>query len=136
GFEALLRVAGQPADNFVDFRCLAALLLDLGDVERIDAGEAHRVDAVVRGGGLHGALPAGGGVLYVQSRSRQTGTAMSVITTRIEGELPVEFEALLAAAEAEGVNNMRLLADDWQSGRERFTEPGALFGAWLGGDLA
>ena len=55
---------------------------------------------------------------------------MSVITTRIEGELPEEIGWWAAAAKAEGINNKQMLVDDWREGRERFAGPGALFGAW------
>ncbi len=37
----------EPAYDLIDFCFLAPLLLRLGDVERIDAGKAHCVDAVV-----------------------------------------------------------------------------------------
>ena len=41
GVEALGCVAGEPADDFVYFGLGSPLLLDLGDVEHVDAGEAH-----------------------------------------------------------------------------------------------
>ncbi|MEO1015482.1 MAG: GNAT family N-acetyltransferase [Pseudomonadota bacterium] len=52
---------------------------------------------------------------------------------RIEGGLPVGFDALCDAASAEGVRNMTMLREAWASGSERFNGGGAaLFGAWAG----
>lgn len=55
---------------------------------------------------------------------------------RVVENLPEGFEALRAQAQAEGVRNMTLLADEWTDGSNRFDEPGALFAAFLDGDLA
>src|SRR5690606_12621186 len=46
GVQTFLRVAGQPADDLVDRGLGPPLLLRLGDVERIDGGEAHGIDAL------------------------------------------------------------------------------------------
>src|SRR5690606_29421956 len=45
-FQRRLAISRQPADNFVDLRFCAALLLGLGDVLRINRSEAHGVDAL------------------------------------------------------------------------------------------
>jgi GNAT superfamily N-acetyltransferase len=63
-------------------------------------------------------------------------SALSVTTTRINGNLPAEFADLIACAKSEGIGNMAVLAEEWRSGRERFADPGSLFAAWLGGELA
>lgn len=55
--------------------------------------------------------------------------------TRVGDELPEEIDALRALADSEGVRNVCQLVDDWRSGRERFADPGALFAAWMGGEL-
>lgn len=56
---------------------------------------------------------------------------------RITGELSDGFADLLSEATAEGVRNMRLLADEWESGQQRFDEDGAaLFAALVDGELA
>ena len=66
--KTLLRVAGQPADDRVDLGFRAVLFLRFGDIMRIDAGETHRIDAVLF---FHGAnlrrtlLPGNGGRLRV-----------------------------------------------------------------------
>jgi GNAT superfamily N-acetyltransferase len=56
---------------------------------------------------------------------------------RVINELPEGFGALLADAQAEGVRNMTLLAEQWASGDQRFDAGGAaLFAAFVGGELA
>jgi GNAT superfamily N-acetyltransferase len=55
---------------------------------------------------------------------------------RVVEALPEGFETLRAAARAEGVRNMDLLAEQWADDNQRFDEPGALFAAFLDGDLA
>lgn len=54
---------------------------------------------------------------------------------RVVEALPEGFEALCAAARAEGVRNMDALAEQWADGRG-FAEPGALFAAFVEGELA
>ena len=51
-------VAGQPGDDLVELGLRAALLLDLGDVEDVDAGEAHSVDAMRRHADLWSVIEA------------------------------------------------------------------------------
>jgi GNAT superfamily N-acetyltransferase len=60
----------------------------------------------------------------------------AVIIVRVDGDLPAGFPALLDFAAAEGVRNMALLAEQWANGDQRFEEPGALFAAYVGGELA
>jgi GNAT superfamily N-acetyltransferase len=55
---------------------------------------------------------------------------------RVAERLPEGFTNLLNMAAAEGVRNMALLAEQWASGIQRFEEPGALFAAFMDGDLA
>lgn len=55
---------------------------------------------------------------------------------RVVEALPEGFEALLAGACAEGVRNMHALAEQWADGSQRFEEPGALFAAFVDGELA
>ena len=56
---------------------------------------------------------------------------------RVAGQLPPGFADLSVAAESEGVRNMRLLAEAWASGAQRFDKDGAaLFAAEAGGRLA
>src|SRR3546814_5807957 len=47
GLERLLAIARQPAENLVDLGLGAPLLLRLGDIMRIHAREAERIDAVL-----------------------------------------------------------------------------------------
>ena len=54
---------------------------------------------------------------------------------RISEDLPEGFADLLGEAVAEGVRNMTLLAEQWESGAQRF-ESGGLFAAFVGGELA
>ncbi len=55
---------------------------------------------------------------------------------QVNGRLPEAFDLLIAAAEAEGVKNMSLLAARWQDHTERFNSPGEkLFYATRGQDL-
>ncbi|MDB5468444.1 MAG: family N-acetyltransferase [Caulobacter sp.] len=54
---------------------------------------------------------------------------------RVVEALPAGFETLRAVARAERVRNMEALAQQWDDGRE-FAEPGALFAAFIDGDLA
>lgn len=55
---------------------------------------------------------------------------------RVTDDLPEGFGPLQKMASDEGVRNMALLADQWASGEERFADPGALFAAFIDGDLA
>ena len=56
---------------------------------------------------------------------------------RVIDEFPEGFGALLAEAQAEGVRNMTLLAEQWTSGEQRFDADGAaLFAAFVSGELA
>jgi GNAT superfamily N-acetyltransferase len=55
---------------------------------------------------------------------------------RVVDRLPEGFAALRSEADAEGFRNMTRLADDWASGTERFTDPGALFAAYDADTLA
>jgi GNAT superfamily N-acetyltransferase len=49
---------------------------------------------------------------------------------------PQGFAVLLAESEQEGLGFLRRLADEWQSGANRFDRPGeALFAAWMGPEL-
>lgn len=61
---------------------------------------------------------------------------MSVQIVRIEDELPEDFAALQAQAEAEGVRNMGKLAEQWAEPENPFRDPGALFAAFVEGELA
>lgn len=54
---------------------------------------------------------------------------------RVVEALPDGFAALAEAAHAEGIRNMEALALQWDDGRG-FAEPGALFAAFVDGDLA
>lgn len=54
---------------------------------------------------------------------------------RVVEALPEGFDSLRAAARAEGVRNMETLADQWDEGRG-VAEPGALFAAYMDGELA
>src|SRR3546814_1244569 len=47
GLERLLAIARQPAENLVDLGLGAPLLLRLGDIMRIHARDADRIDAVL-----------------------------------------------------------------------------------------
>lgn len=53
----------------------------------------------------------------------------------VEG-LPDEFAAILAEAAAEGVRNMAMLAREVGTATDPYVDPGALFAAWVDGDLA
>lgn len=61
---------------------------------------------------------------------------MSISITRVFDDLPEGFRGLVDQATDEGVRNVVLLADQWASGEQRFAEPGALFVAFVNGDLA
>ncbi|MCE3288327.1 MAG: family N-acetyltransferase [Caulobacter sp.] len=54
---------------------------------------------------------------------------------RVVEALPEGFEALRGAARAEGIHNMDMLAEQWADGSQRFEEPGALFAAFVDGEL-
>lgn len=54
---------------------------------------------------------------------------------RVVEALPDGFAALAEAARAEGRRNMAALAEQWEDGRG-FADPGALFAAFVDGDLA
>lgn len=60
---------------------------------------------------------------------------MSVLIVRVTEDLPEGFEGLRHQAQAEGVRNMNLLAEQWGGGRG-FADPGALFAAYVEGELA
>lgn len=56
---------------------------------------------------------------------------------RVFDALPDDFEALRADAADEGWRHMDRLADDWESGADRYDKPGeALFTAFVEGELA
>ena len=60
----------------------------------------------------------------------------AIAIRRIESDLPSDFDALIRAAEAEEVRNMRLRSAGWASGEQRFDGDGAaLFGAFDNGQL-
>lgn len=59
-----------------------------------------------------------------------------VVIARVVESLPDGFDVILQAAASEGVRNMAMLAAQWDSGEQRFSEPGALFAALVDGDLA
>lgn len=59
-----------------------------------------------------------------------------VVIARVVESLPDGFDVILQAAASEGVRNMAMLAEQWDSGEQRFDEPGALFAALVDGDLA
>ena len=61
---------------------------------------------------------------------------MTVVLTRIVETLPESFSRLADAAAAEGVRNMAALAAQWADGTMRFEDPGALFAAFVDGELA
>lgn len=62
---------------------------------------------------------------------------MTVQIVRVVDALPDGFEALLDLAAAEGVRNMRALADQWADGSQRFDGEGeGLFATFAGADLA
>lgn len=55
---------------------------------------------------------------------------------RVVETLPHGFDVMCEEAAAEGVRNMATLAEQWAGGEQRFAEPGALFAAFVEGDLA
>lgn len=55
---------------------------------------------------------------------------------RVVEALPGGFAALAAVARAEGVRNMQALAQQWGEDGAAFAEPGALFAAYVDGELA
>lgn len=55
---------------------------------------------------------------------------------RVFDDLPEGFETLREAADREGVRNMATLAEQWRDGSQRFADPGALFAAFIDGELA
>lgn len=55
---------------------------------------------------------------------------------RLVEAMPREFDVIIAEAAAEGVRNMALLAAEVGGPGDPFREPGALFSAWVDGDLA
>ncbi len=59
-----------------------------------------------------------------------------VVITRVVETLPDGFDVILQAAASEGVRNMAMLEAQWESGAQRFDEPGALFAALVDGELA
>jgi GNAT superfamily N-acetyltransferase len=51
-------------------------------------------------------------------------------------DLPPDIEILRTEAAADGIRNMGILVEDWESGKERYDRPGeALFGAFDGARL-
>ncbi|MGE0047292.1 MAG: GNAT family N-acetyltransferase [Hyphomonadaceae bacterium] len=57
-------------------------------------------------------------------------------TIRITDELP-DLSTLRAEARAEGYRHMERLADEWESGAQRFDKPGeALFAVFMEGEVA
>lgn len=61
---------------------------------------------------------------------------MSLVLVRVVNTLPDAFPLLAAHAAEEGVRHMALLADHWRAGTQRFDDPGALFAAYIDGELA
>ena len=59
-----------------------------------------------------------------------------ITITRVVEDLPHDFSVMLAEAEAEGVRNMALLAEQWAGPDNPFDDPGALFAAFVEGELA
>lgn len=59
-----------------------------------------------------------------------------VRVVRLVEALPDEFAAILVEAAAEGVRNMAMLATEVGSAADPYRDPGALFAAFVGGDLA
>lgn len=60
---------------------------------------------------------------------------MTAEIVRVDGALPDGIERLSAQATADCVHNVALLIEEWQTGRERFGPPGALFAALAEGDV-
>lgn len=61
---------------------------------------------------------------------------VSARIVRVFDDLPEGFTALSELAAREGVHNMQALAQQWADGSQRFEEPGALFAAYVDGELA
>lgn len=61
---------------------------------------------------------------------------MSLQLVRVGETLPEAFPLLQSLAEAEGVRNMALLARQWAGSGNPFDDPGALFAAFVEGELA
>lgn len=59
-----------------------------------------------------------------------------VTITRVVENLPEGFPTLRAQADAEGVRNMGILAAQWTESENPFRDPGALFAAFVEGELA
>lgn len=59
-----------------------------------------------------------------------------VRVVRLVEALPDEFAAILVEAAAEGVRNMAMLATEVGSHDDPYVDPGALFAAWVDGELA
>lgn len=59
-----------------------------------------------------------------------------ITITRVVEDLPDDFSVILAQAEAERVRNMALLARQWAAPDNPFHDPGALFAAFVDGELA
>ena len=59
-----------------------------------------------------------------------------VRVVRLVEALPDEFAAILVEAAAEGVRNMAMLASEFGSADDPYRDPGALFAAFVGGELA
>ncbi len=59
-----------------------------------------------------------------------------VRVVRLVEALPDEFDAILTDAATEGVRNMAMLATEFGAADDPFVDPGALFAAWVAGDLA
>jgi GNAT superfamily N-acetyltransferase len=59
-----------------------------------------------------------------------------ITLTRVVEDLPEGFPALRALADAEGVRNMATLAAQWAEAENPFRDPGALFAAFVEGELA
>jgi GNAT superfamily N-acetyltransferase len=55
---------------------------------------------------------------------------------RVHHRLPPGLESLAAAAAAEGVRNVRLLIENWESGAQRFDHAGAALFAAVDGETA
>jgi GNAT superfamily N-acetyltransferase len=61
---------------------------------------------------------------------------MSVLIVRVFEALPDGFPSLVDQSAREGIRNLDTLAAQWANGSQRFAEPGALFAAFVDGELA
>ncbi len=62
---------------------------------------------------------------------------MAAQIEKVHDALPDGIDALVTASKAEGIRNISMLVDQWQSGEQRFDQHNAaLFAAYRDGDLA